>query len=439
MEDSLSDHIEGKIPLQVAESIERQNPVVQPEDRGLTCDALVLDAVLRQSLASVRSLGKRGLRVAVLGNTGKEPTFSSRWCHQAFVCPADEGTDEYLQYLEQVLDRTGARVLITSSDATIALIRRHRKRLEQRVRIALAKESALAIAINKPHTLEIAKRLGIHIPGAIDVRTVSEVDVALREIGLPAVVKPVESWVGDEHHGARLASQLVTTPDEARRAVEELTRSGGATLFQQFLSGRRESLTFLYADGTIYARFAQWGKRTQPPLGGQSVLGQSIAMPPDIGDQAERLVREIDLEGISHIEFRRDSNGAPYLMEINPRLAASTELAIRSGVDFPYLLYQWASGEKIDTVTSYREGVWLRDLQNDLVATIATVKERGRPGMAPPTKAIFDFGASFFKPMHYYYFDRKDPLPAWSAVKDFAHYVSRLARKSLTKKKLTSS
>jgi len=437
MEDSLDNSVERSSSLQVAESIEPQLHSIQSEYRQLTYDALVLDAGLRQSLATIRSLGSRGLRVAALGNTGKEPTFSSRWCQQAFVCPADEGTDEYLHYLEQVLDCTGARVLITSSDATIALVRRHRERLEQRIRIALAKESALAIAINKPQTLEIAKQLGMHIPGAMRVRTVSEVEAALREIGLPAVVKPVESWVGDEHHGARLASQLVTTPDEARRAVEALTCSGSATLFQQFLSGRRESLTFLYANGTVYARFAQWGKRTQPPLGGQSVLGQSIAMPPDIGDQAERLVREIGLEGVSHIEFRRDTNGVPYLMEINPRLAASTELAVRSGVDFPYLLYQWASGEKIDKVTSYREGVWLRDLQNDLVATIAMVKERGRPGIASPTKAIFDFGASFFKPMHYYYFDRKDPLPAWTAVKDFAQYLSRLARKSLTKKKPT--
>src|SRR5207302_4512497 len=71
-----------------------------------TYDALVLDAMCRQSLATVRSLGSRGLRVAVAGITGKEPTFSSRWSQQAFICPVEEGTDEYLRYLEQILDRT---------------------------------------------------------------------------------------------------------------------------------------------------------------------------------------------------------------------------------------------------------------------------------------------------------------------------------------------
>ncbi len=213
-------------------------------------DALVLDARLRQSLMTVRSLGSRGLRVAALETFAGVPTFSSRWCQKAFVCPAHVGTKDYLTYLEQVLDCTNARVLITSSDGTIAFIRRHRERLEQKVRIALAREPALGIAMNKELTLGIAKQLGIGVPRGVKVKEVGEVEAALHEISLPAVVKPVESW--DEQHRASMKSELVTTPDEARRAVEELTRFGGATLFQQFLPGERESLGFLSANGQVW-------------------------------------------------------------------------------------------------------------------------------------------------------------------------------------------
>src|SRR5712691_11601643 len=138
-------------------------------------DALVLDAWLRQSLATVRSLGSRGLRVAALGSSAGLPAFSSRWCQQAFVCPADEGVDAYLPYLEQLLDRINVRVLIASSDATVALIHRHRERLEQRVRIALAREPALGIAINKERTLEVARQLGLGVPRALSLRSVGEV------------------------------------------------------------------------------------------------------------------------------------------------------------------------------------------------------------------------------------------------------------------------
>jgi len=386
----------------------------QPATHQGTYDALVLDAEYRQSLTTVRSLGSLGLRVAALGSSAGLPAFSSRWCRQAFVCPADVGTKDYLTYLEQVLDYPGARVLITSSDSTIAFIRRHRAQLEQRVHIALAREPALGIATNKEQTLEIAKQLGIGVPRGVKVKAVGDVEAALHEIGLPAVVKPVESW--DEQHATFMKAELVTTPDEARRAVEKLTRFGGTTLFQQFLSGKRESLGLLYANGQVYARFAQWTKRSSPPLGGISVVHQSIAIPPDLGTQAERLVREIDLEGYSQLEFRRDDAGNPYLMEINPRLNMTIENAVHAGVDFPSLLYQWASGDHISVVKEYRVGRWMRDLRGDITATLEALQERGRPGVTSPAKTILNFCLSFLMPMRYVYVDWKDPLPALIAT-----------------------
>lgn len=399
-------------------------------------DALILDARCRQSLVALRSLGSRGLQVAALEsfNYLPAPAFSSRWCQRKLVCPAREATQEYLTYLEQVLDSISVRVLITSSDSTITLIRRYRERLERRVGIALAKESALSIVVSKEQTLEVAKRLGVGVPRAVTVGDVSEVGAALREIGLPAVVKPIESWVGDEQQGARVISQLVINSDEARQAVEELTCYGGKILFQQFIPGRRESLSFLYADGQMYARFGQWVKRTDPPLGGTIVVRQSIAFPPDTGEQGERLVREIGLEGYSEVEFRRDSAGYPYLMEINPRLNASVEVAVRAGIDFPYLLYQWANGDRIDMVKGYHSGVWMRFLGGDINTTIASMLQRGRPGVTPPAKAILEFCASFFVPMRYDYLDWRDPLPAWIATVGFPRQLLRQAKERFSRK-----
>jgi predicted ATP-grasp superfamily ATP-dependent carboligase len=150
-----------------------------------------------------------------------------------------------------------------------------------------------------------------------------------------------------------------------------------------------------------------------------------MAVPPDIGDQTERLVRAIGLEGYSEVEFRRDAGGVPHLMEINSRLSASVEIAVRCGVDFPYLLYQWASGGRVDTVGSYRTGVWMRYLSGDLMTTLATLQQRGRPGVTPPLRAVLGFGLSFCRPMSYDYLDWRDPLPAVKAIGGFARNVLR--------------
>jgi len=333
----------------------------------------------------------------------------------------------YLATLEEWLERAGARVLIASNDATIALLRMHRARLEARVRVALAHERALAIAVNKERTLDTARRLGLHVPREMVVRDVGDVPVALKEIGLPAVIKPCESWLWNGREGVRLGAELVVTPAEACDAVAAVTRFGEAALFQQLLTGRREAVSFLHADGEVYARFAQWARRTSMPLGGDSVLRQSIAIPPDIGAQAEALVREIGLAGYSEVEFRRDAAGVPYLMEINPRLSASVEVAVRAGVDFPHLLYQWASGEPLERVAGYRIGGWMRHLGGDIHTTVTALRQRGRPGVTPPARALLDFGLSFLKPMAYDYLNWKDPLPAVKATTDFTrHAVSRL-------------
>ncbi len=438
MPDSLksSDMYGSAIP--VIPSTLQQESMVR-DTRKKTYDALILDAMLRQSLVAVRSLGRRGMHIAALEMTRQQrkplyvPTFSSRWCKRSYIAP-DYGqhTEPYITYLRQLLEHAGAKVLFASSDGTLAVLRKHRAEIERYTRLALAKEPALEAATNKDQTLKIAERLGIGVPKGVMVTSVSEVTEAIHDIGLPAVIKPIETWSWHEQRGVRLICELVTTADEARKAVEKVTQYGGTILFQQFLTGRREAVSLLYAQGEIAARFAQLAKRTQPPLGGTSVLRQSIAVPMDIGIQSELLVREIELEGYAEVEFRRDQAGKPYLMEINPRLSASVEVAVRSGVDFPYLLYQWALGEPVTHVDGYQTGLWMRYLSGDIVSMVEALVERGRPDVMSPAQTVLDFCASFFIRVGYDYVDWWDLAPVWTATMDFMYRATNKLRSSTT-------
>jgi hypothetical protein len=216
-------------------------------------------------------------------------------------------------------------------------------------------------------------------------------------------------------------------------AVERLTSLGATVSFQQLLLGRRESVSFMYAHGDVFARFATWVRRTEPPLGGTSVVWQLIEPPDDTSAQAERLIRAIDLDGFSKVEFRRGADGYPYLMEINPRMTADVNLAVSAGIDVPYMLYQWASGDKIDPMTPYKSGVWMRYLGGDIRATFDLVTKPDRPGQPRPARALADFCFSCLKPMRYDYADRHDPAPAFKAAQGFvghtiAKYVFHTAR-----------
>ena len=386
---------------------------------GQVYDALVLDAQANQALVAIRSLGEKGLRVAAMGSHGRNiPAFLSKWCKIGLVSPAKEGTKEYADYLIEFIKRNKTGVIFSSSDGTVALLQKYRNIISRYSTIAIGSEKALATAVNKIKTLEAAKKLGINSPKSYRVKSKEDLEDAFRFLSFPIVVKPAESWTENKSGTKRVAPGLATTKEEAYKLFLESTEYGGETIFQEYLPGRREAVALLYKEKKFYAEFAQWAQRTQPPLGGSSVLRETIPMPKDIGEQARALIRAIDLEGYSLVEFRRDAKGVPYLMEINPRLTMSVVLAYDAGCDFPYLLYLLLRGRKHIPAASYKYGVWERYLAGDIINMVEALRQGGKPGVPRSSRVIYDFITTFFRPMHYDCVDFRDILPVLDATRD---------------------
>lgn len=382
-------------------------------------DAVVLDADERQSLVSVRSLGRAGLRVGAFDAARMAPAVCSRWCAVSGRLPGYEDRRSYLDAVLDVLAEHRPRALLLARDATMDAISPGRADVERLAPLALAPGPAVELAVSKERTIALAERLGVAVPLSVPVRTPDEAPEAARRTGFPAVVKPVSSWVRSPAGARRLACAIATDDEEARRAVEEAMRAGGRVVVQQWVSGSREAVSLFCADGRIRARFAQVARRMLPPVGGSSIVRESIRLPPDLTDAAEALVRGAGLEGYSEVEFRRGEDGAAFLMEINPRLSASVEVAVRSGVDFPAFLYAWAAGSRLPPEPSYRVGVRMRWLGGDIRWMGETIRQRGRPDVPPPGRAVSAFARDFVVPHAYDYLMWNDLRPAVAATTKF--------------------
>jgi predicted ATP-grasp superfamily ATP-dependent carboligase len=221
----------------------------------------------------------------------------------------------------------------------------------------------------------------------------SDVRSAVREFGYPVVLKPVSSW----GRGTRLVAQAAVNVDEALREVERIHIAGLRVLVQQWLPGRRDAVSVFCTAGKIWARFAQTSHREFPPLGGVSVLSESISPLRDIVEPAEALVRAADLDGCSMVEFRRDREGHPVLMEVNSRLPGSVALAIAAGVDFPQLLYTWASGKPLREIPEYRVGVRQRWLSGDISHLKYVFEGPGRTDTPSRGRAVATFLYDFIR------------------------------------------
>lgn len=380
-------------------------------------DVVVLDARSRQSLVCVRSLGRAGLRVAAV-DCAPAAAFASRWCSGTAVVPDfDRHPERFADAILGLLQGCKGAVLIPAHDGSIEALRPRRTDIEGLASLALASEPAFAIAVDKSKTLALAHRLGIRVPRGVMVSAGCEMERALRETGYPAVLKPVQSWVSRQGLGTRVAASLVANLREAMDVFARLVDAGGEVLVQEWLPGPRHAVSLMRAGGLVRARFAQLALRTFPPLGGSSVLRESVPLPTEAANAADELAAAMDLEGYAEVEFRGDRSGRPVLMEVNPRLSASVEVAVRSGVDFPRLLYAWAAGERVPEPGAYRLGVRMRWLGGELRYLRSAMSEGGRPDVTTPARAIFDFVRDSARPTAYDYLDRRDLAPAVQAIR----------------------
>lgn len=395
-------------------------------------DILILDASYKQTLTAARSLGRAGLRVA-LGETSAEPhpdisppAFRSRYCSRAVVLP-DYATDPaaFAAAVIAFVRDHEVRVVLPAGDATCVTMMPYRGQLAALgCTLALAPDLALDIAFDKSKTLEVARELGIGFPKSIRVRSVRDLAGAEAELGFPLVLKPTTSWTGKSP--VRVVPIEVVDEAEAVVAAERILAAGADVLAQPLLPGRREGVTLFIVRGEVMASCGHVAHRTTPQLGGASVMRESIAIPPDLYDSSIRLAKAIGIEGACEVEFRRDADNRPLLMEINPRLAGTLENAQKSGVDFPRLIWQFATGQSVDRVRDARVGVRTRWLHGDLRWLRDNQRRAGRPDSVSRAKGLWTFAWEFARTRHYDYFDLRDMGPAMAEMQ----YTATVIRKS---------
>ncbi len=339
----------------------------------------VTDASYPNGLAAVRSLGRSGFSVTA-GEKRDVPSparlaFWSRFCRERVTYPDLRTRElEAAELLARHFSETAYTAAIpVSLDATEFFVR-HGARLS--VDTLLPDERTFEIASDKRLTFEHARRAGIPIP---------KTDCISRwtDFRPPLVLKHVRS-------GAVVAR----TPAEAAERIGALNGNGKDYLVQEYVEGRNGYGYFgFFWHGKEVAYFMHERLVQFPKEGGPSVLARSIRND-RLRHLGKTLLESLAWHGVAMVEFKRsDRDGELYLMEINPKLWGSLDLAIASGADFPVWIaralvegsfpkpgdyetgvtYQWLIPHGIKTFVRYPElrGPFVRnfirgDVQTDV-------------------------------------------------------------------------
>jgi len=342
--------------------------------------ALVLDGDSRAALAIVRSLGKRGVHVTVAAEYQPCLAGCSRWSSAALTYPCPRTSPRWFRnWLVFTLGSSPDTMLYTCSDITTSIVGKCRSGLPSSTRILMPPQGSLEIALDKSKTLALAHDLGVPIPRSVEFRRNEPIEVDSVPFGFPMAIKASQS---DLPH--RLATIYAQDPGELGVAVTEVLRDSESALAQEVVTGEGTAVFVLFDSGEPLVTFAHRRIREKPPWGGVSVLSQSIDPSPEMLDHSLKLLSDLRWHGVAMVEFKRDSAGTPVLMEINPRFWGSLELAVKCGVDFPYLAMQLANGQMLDAPHP-RHGVnrWMLGELDSFLTAIRTRSPGGSCAIEP--------------------------------------------------------
>ncbi len=404
-------------------------------------DAILLDGDQRSTLAATRALGKKGITVRVGAVNKNSISSSSKYCSESFVytSPYMDETSFINQIYSYVSNLENA-ILFPMTDMTTNIVLQNIRTELKNVKIPFVNYEQFVAASDKCNLFKIAKIMGIPIPQTIfSDNYLNETSMLTDVYGInfPVVVKPARSVVRTDTGWMKTKVRHVSNRNEVINTITEMNLIGNDYLIQERIEGSGIGIFCLVKNGDILCHFAHKRIREKPPSGGVSVLCESIDAPINALESARKLLASLNWNGVAMVEFKWDNrDNLPKLMEINGRFWGSLQLAISAGVNFPYLLYSMAAGEKIDLPKEYTVGIksrWeLGDLDHLLIRMTNSNKRLHLSlNTISRVELLREYICDYFRPsIKNEIFRLDDPWPFMYELKDYMVNILNINRSS---------
>lgn len=354
-----------------------------------------------KTLSFVRSSGRSGRDVLVVDDTRHPICSFSKYCSKFVSLPSPSWwPKEFLSNLVEILRAEDIDLVVPMDDPECDILSDLENKSMLSAQVALPSSDAYHAARDKNETRLLAGRLSIPAPNSFLIANPESIGRIGKEVGFPAIVKPIKS---SGSRGFRLIR------DEASLvSVSSLLSRYGCLLAQEFIPSKESiGVSYLFNRGEVRVFFSHRRLLEFPQDGGPSLVRESTAnaVAEEFG---RRLLESLGWHGIAMVEFRIDSRtGNPVLMEINPRFWGSLPLAIACGVDFPKLLCDMYEFGDVAPNRAYQDGIGCVDLLPFGVSSVL-----GQNGVRRLAR-VLRYG---FKFKHFDVESFDDPLPAFGAL-----------------------
>ena len=320
-------------------------------------------------LGVIRALGQNGVPIILVSTAKKEYARKSKYVKETIFAPDPEknGSD-YIHLLLENSNDFGGSLVIPTSDETLTLISQNLGALKPYYSVACADWEVVGKFLEKKYTSQIALETGVPAPKTIIPKNLTELEDYAQNVQYPCLVKPSQGHLYYSKFNKKMT--LVYNPDQMQAAYSEAKAENLEIMIQEFIPGDDDAganYNSYYWEGEPICEFAAKKIRNAPPVIGSpcALISKDI---PEIHEYGRMILKKVNYSGFSCMEFKKDERDGVYkLMEVNARHNLSTSLAVRCGMNFPWLQYQHLMmGGLPPASQSYQKGIYWIDSSRDI-------------------------------------------------------------------------
>ncbi len=301
---------------------------------------LITDGASVNALGIIRHLGiDARFEIFVVGYNPVALGKFSKYCKEYFILPHPKKNS--VEFITRIIDIVSQKkidfVLPVGFYAHQSIIE-HISLIEPLTKVCLPSKQSFDIATSKIETAQLAENVGVLVPKTKIITDLKELET-LNNFRFPVVIKSQKEIGGRMVEYADNKQELISKFNHLV-SVHNLDPDN-YPIIQEYIKGEGVGFFAYYKNGTLVNYFMHERIREFPVSGGRSVCARSF-YDEKLLDNGKKLLDALKWNGSAMVEFKRTEDNDYYLLEVNPKLWGSLELAICSGVNFPLLMIEGA-------------------------------------------------------------------------------------------------
>ena len=329
-------------------------------------------------LGIIRALGEKGVPVIGAYYDNMDMAHISKYVKESFrITDPDVDESVFISGLKEISNKYKDAVLFASNDATLLAVSANKKSLSSLFRIEASDWQITKKFLDKQYTYALADEIQVLAPKTFLPNNLNEAEQFLKELDFPCLLKPT---IGHLFFNTFKKKMLfINSLDELAKAYKKLRKFNVQMMLQEFIPGNDDNgvnYNSFFVNGKPLVEFTSEKVRLSPPNTGfpRVIVSKFVE---EVIEPGRKMLSALNYEGFSCMEFKKDSRSGKYVfMEINGRQNLSTPLAVKCGLNFPYITYRKLIDGSLPEITGeYKKGVYWIDPGKDIIESIRSFKK----------------------------------------------------------------